>query len=196
MKNAQQQIKHELLNIFTVMGHILSAETDYLKAKKQLLELTTLSSLLVSHADIFANKKPKFFYQKVFLNELLETSFTIAQENESVEKKFHSFSEKIFLRLDRYYIGEALREILRRLLQLSPSIHAEFDAPTLTLTLIHKGKKILPKNITLLNILNSKNRENREIFFQLGLRILGFYKVRLTEKKGSLHLTFPENAKI
>jgi hypothetical protein len=196
MKNAQQIIKHELLNIFTVMGHIISPETNCPKAKKQLLELITLSSLLVSHSEIFSNKKPKFFYQKVFLNELLETSFYIAQENESGGKKLTIFLEKVFIKIDRYYIGEALREILRRLLQLSQTIQAQFDETTRTLKLIHTGKNIIPKKVDLLDILNSKNRENREIFFQLGLKILQLSKVTLKEKKGELLLIFPENSRI
>jgi hypothetical protein len=196
MKNAEQIIKHELLNIFTVMGHVISSETNCPKAKKQLLELMTLSSLLVSHSEIISKKKPKFFYQKVFLNELLETSFYIAQENESGSKKLTIFSEKVFIKIDRYYIGEALREILRRLLQLSQTIQAEFDDASRTLKLIHNGKNILPKKVDLLDILNSKNRENREIFFQLGLKILQLSKVALKEKKGELLLTFPENSRV
>src|SRR5690606_25588183 len=181
MKTAQQLIKHELLNIFTVMGHILATEQDSRKAKKQLCKLMTLSSLLVSHSEIFSNKEPKFFYQKVLLNELLETAFYISQENEVVKNELKIFPEKVFLKLDRYYMGEALREILRRLFQASQPIDTHFDLSSLTLKFRHNGKKILPSKINLLHILNSKNRENHEIFFQLALKILELSKVQLQE---------------
>lgn len=178
MKKSAQAIKHDLLNMFTVISNLLKEKRIN---RKKLLEITETSALLIKHQEIFMKKKPQFFYQKISLRELLETALATLDENENQIKQIQLPSEKVVLRLDRFYISEAVKQLLKRILKYSQRLQIRYHSASRILQIDHASPQAL---------LNSANK-NHEVGLELGLAILRLSKIRVKEKKGQILLTFP-----
>lgn len=188
MEKPKQTIKHELLNMFTIMEHLLSEKTVNENKRKKLLELLEISTLLIKHQEIFLKKKPHFFYQEISIHELCEAAFISAQQHEYTEGKIVLSGEKLSLSLDRFHLSEAFKQLFKKILKNSREIIIMFDPETCSLEIHHQGKMVLKRR----NNTQFLDSKNREIGFQLGLEILKLCKIKISEKKGSVILSFPE----
>jgi len=192
-KKTKKLIRHELLNILTVINiSILDDELDEVK-KEQIFDLIKLASLLINYEDIFLGLKAKPFPQRIDLKEILEIIILshkkkIADNNIKIILPKHIF----FIKADREYIKESLEQIIKKLFSLVSGIEFKFDDQANQLIILC-DKEIAPKinKKILIKCLNKKDLISNELVLQLALKILEMNKVKFNVKGKEIVMTFP-----
>ena len=192
-KKTKKFIRHELLNMLTVINiSILDDELDEAK-KEQIFDLIKLASLLIGYEDIFLGLKAKPFLQRIDLKEILEIILLsrkkkIADNNIKIILPEHIF----FIKADREYIKESLEQIIKKLFSLVSGIEFKFDDQANQLIILC-DKEIAPKinKKMLIKRFNKEDLRSNELGLQLALKILEMNKVKFNVKGKEIVMTFP-----
>ncbi len=193
MEKTKELIKHELLNILTLINVLIRSDNLDEAKKEQIFDLIQLASLFITRKNVFLGKKPKFFKQKINLRETLEIIVAIH------EKKIANHNIKVilpknnfFVKTDKRYIEETLEQIIKKLMNSATSMEFKFNDQTKKLTILSRGGS-MPK-LNKQNLVQSLSRENllnNEIPLQLALEILDLNKIKLTSTKNNVAMAFP-----
>ena len=186
-------IRHELLNILTLINVLISSDELDEAKKEQILDLIKLASLLITYENVFLGKKPKFFIQKVNLKEILEIIVIIykkkiADNNINVILPKYNF----FVKTDGSCIKETLEQIIKKLVNSVTGMEFKFDDQAKKLTILFKGGSVPKFNKK--NLIQSLGKEsllNNEIALQLALEILDLNKIKFTSTRNRIVMTFP-----
>ena len=191
MIKIKERLRHEIINIFTVINFLVGHSRLSAAKKERVVDLIKLASLLIAHENIFLGKTPKFFLEKVDVNDILNTLMIIYEERIVAKKIKISFVKREFLiKADRNYVREALEQIFKKLLESATVL--EFRFQDHQLIIVHNaGKSFDLKKKKLNHTLNQKNLIANEISFQLALEILNLNKIKFSSTRNKIVITFP-----
>lgn len=191
MDKTKQFIRHELLNIFTIIYHFLDEKKLTKNEREEALKLMKIATLLVAHEETILGSKPACFLQHVSLQDILESQLIIAEEKLTRKKsKIVRLKENPTLLTDRYHFNEAIGAILTPLLATSQQISFAFDEGKNALIIHHDGGEILPPRPQLKKTLHEKHRDGTQIMLHLALILLEACHIKTQEKPGKITLTF------
>lgn len=191
MDKTKQFIRHELLNIFTIIYHFLDEEKLTKSEREEALKMMKIATMLVAHEEIMLGENPSCFLQHVSLQDIVEGQLLISEDRLKGKKlKIHNLKEDPMVLTDRYYFNEALGYILDPLFAKSTQIAFTFDAEKNALIIHHDRTKILPPRPQLKKTLHEKHRDSTQIMLHLALILLKACHIETQEKIGSITLTF------
>lgn len=191
MDKTKQFIRHELLNIFTIINHLLSEEKLTKIEREEALKMMKVATIMVAHEEILLGKNPKGFLQKVSLQDIIESQLLIAEEKLK-RKKLQIKPLKgdpIIVLTDRYYFSEALGYILNAIFSRSSHVTFAFDEKKCQLVIQHDVQKILPVRAELKKALHEKHRDSTQIMLHLALTLLKAGRIKVQEKPNMIVLS-------
>ncbi|MBI5414230.1 hypothetical protein HZA38_01820 [Candidatus Peregrinibacteria bacterium] len=191
MKKTKSILRHELLNIFTLLQIELEEMKFSPSQKSRIQNLLSRAIILASHEDIFLGISPKFKLQKVLLNEFLEEVLLFHRKEIRKKKISTSFpKENVMVSLDRYFVREALERILEKVFLDGTSIAFLYNQKTKSLSL-RSSKNIAAGNFQkpILECLFEKNISNEECEYQIALSLLEMYSQKVRFQKNEMRIS-------
>lgn len=194
MRNIKSFIRHELINILTVIN-ILVIDGRLNSAKKErITDLIKLANLFIYYEDIFLGKKVNFINEIVNLREVLEMIAMIYEEQ--IQKKNIKIvlpKRDFFVKTDKQSIRESLEHIIKRLLVFVSKMQFQFDEKNKQLVIRFKEQKVKALSLTkepLIQCLNKNKLNENEIAFQFALELLDRNRIKFKSMKEKLIITF------
>ncbi|MBU0727825.1 hypothetical protein KKA95_04025 [Patescibacteria group bacterium] len=185
-------IRHELLNIFTIINIYTSNEKITKKEKERIFTLIRVAALLVTYRDVFLGKKLKFNFANVTISEIIELLYYIFEE-EIIKNKidFTVLIKNCNVKADRNKLKECIELILRRIMCCTSEIIFECDKKDKSLIIKYKCKDDRKLEAgDLVKCLKNKQYENHEMGFQLALELLKMQGVKVSMPKNQVVLKF------
>jgi len=180
-------LRHEILNIFTLLNFEV-AGTDLDEAKKAgILRHLKLLTLLIKHEDVFVGKQSELFKTEVDLGEILEIVVMIHQkEFERRDIKLTVPGEAMMVEVDRKLLQETLEEILVKLMASATTIDMTQENGTLKIA-HNASERPEDKRVDLMECLTDKTAD---FSYQLALRLLELNGATLKSENGLISISF------
>jgi len=189
MSDVKNFLRHELLNILTILNLSIGKQKFTRQDKDKAQELIQLAGVLISNEDLFGGAKPDFFRQEILLQDTLETVILLSEDQiqqHNVDVVVPHIN--VTLQFDRYYVSESLGHIIRKLLPLTSHIEFSFDEKRSVLTIHHDADWELLAQKDFSTCLTKKDLHSGEILYQLSLYILQVHSAPPIISKGNLSI--------
>jgi len=189
MNKGSTLIRHEILNIFTLLNFEVT-DTDLPDiTKERFLKNIKMLTLLVSYEDIFLGKKRKNFYNVVDLSEIIETIILIHHsEINRKQIKIIDPGNKLMIKVDRTLIQEAIDQIFVKIIDTAKEIAISYKNGALKIT-HNASDPLLTEKFDLIKSIS--NREPCKKFpYQLALHLLEINGAKVLSEKSLLTITF------
>lgn len=188
-------LQHKLLGTVGIIELLTEDDLIPPKKKTQIDYCLNLLRLQIRFESVFLNKKPNFFIQKTsvkdFIAEVLEN---LADETKLLNVNIEPFKSSTFFEIDRFYITNALKQLLSKIIKKTSFLKFNFEKNTLII--FHDAGKIsIKQNETLIEQLRFVEIGDNEIFFQTGLKIISLFGATITSKNGQIEIRMPSNKK-
>lgn len=184
-------IKHEVVNLLSIIQiHLVEGKLS-LTERRHLVHLLKIASLIINHEPIYFGKHPELFLQSIALSHIL-MDLENSHPSTLYSKNSKDYVQKMYtkIRVDRYFFTEALQILISELTTLSEKkVIWKWDEKNSQLTLFHQHLLQEPEKC-LQNFLKSNIPSFTEIGIPLSFFILKAHQVELTPKKHSLTLCF------
>lgn len=191
MKDTKSVLRHEILNILTLISFSVSDSKLDQSKKSEIDDWIKLINLLIAHEDVIFDKKPKLFLRENNLNEILEIIMAIIKDK-LTKIKITLPENDLHVKIDRNLIKECLEQIIKKLLESSTEIECVLCDKKNQLIIIHNSKdKLNIKKKSFVKFLNKKDFMHSEIPFQFALNVLDIHKAKITSSKNKIVITFP-----
>lgn len=191
MDNGRSFIRHEILNIVTLVNFLIM-DTDLSAEKKnELLEHLKMIGLLCAEQEFLLGKSKKFFDQKVPLHEIIEIIGHILEKHAKSKNVVLSLEgTQMMVKGDGNAIKNGIEQILLNLMELSKNIQLCVNEKTQSVEIKYTGNKTLTvgKEV-LLEYLKAKHTYP-EIFCKIAVEILKVNGVKVEFKKNLITLKF------
>jgi len=192
LKTTKSFIKHELLNIFTIINLFTS---DGELGKKEILrisELIRLATILVSYENILSGESPKLFFEKVNIFSVIEI-LTSVYDEKIKENNIDIILPKDSFNIigDKHYIRSTFDQIIKKLLNHYSRISFNLDHKTNSLNISFSGDsavQLSKKNLK--DSLTKPDLESGELGFQLALKILDLHNMKYIFQKNKMIIKF------
>lgn len=195
MQITKSFLKHELQNIFMILGFYLQEVKS--ENKSEILKLIDLASFLVEYERFFLDEKVDFFLQPILLDDFIEILLAISESQINVHKiKIKKTDLQIQLNLNRDYLLKALHWILNKILEKASFVEIKFQKEDNTLCFLHDAPNFTNFEFqTFEKLLNDKIANFQEIFFQMGLKVLDNFGCQMKFNENMLKIILPEFVK-
>lgn len=189
MDKKQALIRHEILNLITIVNFAVSSSELQDKNKKEILERLTLITLLVKYRDVFLGKEKEIFKRPVDLNEILEAIAMIYEKQFKRNKvKLDIPRNETMIKMDRKLVQEALGQILVELMGHAKKIAITYKNGTLSIK-YDSPQKLTDKKINLMKCLTDKEKYPN-FAYQLALHLLSLTGAKVKSGKGEMKISF------
>jgi len=190
MKNYKSLIRHEILNLLTVIT-IMMEEPDLNKLdRKHLRKIVQVIGILVSREDIFAGKKVKFFKEKFNLDDILSLAVIIHEK--CLKKRKVSYvlpSKDFYIFEDKTIVKEFLDELITHLCPVVTSMKFTYQEAKNTFAIQYEASESVKfKKKSLLDCLIEKDCLVNELPIRVAIYLLSLNGVQIKwgEKKVSV----------
>ncbi len=193
MRITKSFLKHEIQNILMILACHL--EEGKIKNKKEILGLIKMISLFTEHEDLLLGKKPEFYFQNVFLSDLIEIMLNSNAEiikRNKIRVEVGEIKPEIFLKIERDSALRALNQIFYRILNNSVFVKLNFETNEKRLTMDYNEEINLFKEKELEQVLKEDKNNYREIALQISFKILREMGISLEFGKENLTFFFPK----
>lgn len=192
MNNNRSFIRHEILNIITLINFlVIDLEVDD-KSKEEILEHLKMVALLIGEQDLLVHGRPKaFFNQEIDLDQMLWMIWDIVEPEAKKKKvKLAMTPAGATVYADANVMKGGLEAVLRYLFQITKKIHIEVTPSFLTMH--YDGPLIESMNKgTLIQYLKEKH-SYPEIFCRVGVELMRMNHFKLKFEKGLITIHFPK----
>jgi len=190
MNNDKAFLRHEILNVITLVNFIIADSKLSDKEKAEILERLKLVTLLTSAGDVFLGKKKKFYKQKVELDDTLEIISLILEKRVKKAKISLKIDHtNLVLKTDRNVLKNGLEEILLNLMNISKKIHVKSTGRKLTMKYSGQKQLKLSKG-DILQYLRNRHGYS-EIFLQASIQLMKLNGIKTSLKKGLVEISLP-----
>ncbi len=182
MNDSKQFIRHELLNICTILSLVCEENDHFSGSKEKIQPLIEAAVVLIEHEEILLGEKPEYFPQKQCLREIIDI-LLVGLEDTIISHYIQltvDIDPTVEVTVDRHYFETALRYILQKLFQKSSFVRISVKEPC-KLIVQHDfspKKELMPKNIS--QSLQKENLYNGELAYQIGLYLFGAEEKKVT----------------
>lgn len=197
MKNYKSLIRHEILNLLTVIT-IMIEEPDLNRIdRKQLRKIIQVIGILVSREEIFSGKKVKFFKEEFNLNDILSLALIIHEKCLNKKKVPITLPNEDFLAFeDKTVIKEFLDELVSHLCPMAKSIRFAYEQPKRKLMIHYEATESLDfKEKTLLDCLKEKECLVKELPIRVAMHLMNLSGIRVQWGKKTISVIFGGDAR-
>lgn len=186
-------IRHELLNIFTIISIFTSNGKNLIKDRKEVLQLINASSLIIAYENIFLGKKMKAHKDIFSLQEVLELLSYVYKKDFNAKKiKFSlNINGEGIVKGDKRLFKESIELIIKRIIGCTSLLKIDYIGKKKQLIISYKCKKCaVLKRGDLVKSLLQKEYKTGGMGFQLALRLLDSQgiKTKITNNQVTLQL--------
>lgn len=191
MNNDKSFIRHEILNIITLVNFLIVDSGLKEGERFEILQHLKMLGLLCSQGDFILGKKKKFSRRDVQLSEVMDLTEAILKESRKKAKSRVIFPKtKLLVKGDRDVIMSGLESILIELLPLTKKIELKINEKSGKLSLLYESEQSLKTSkLSLIDLLKD-GAKWREVFFEVHVRLLNMSGVRTNFKKGIVEILF------
>lgn len=192
MDNKKAFIRHEILNIITLVNFLIIDSKMKEKEKEEILGHLKMGALLIGEQDLFVDGRPKaFFNQAIDLDQMLWMISDIVEPEAKKKKvKLAMTPAGATVYADANVLKGGLETMLRYLFQITKKIHIEVTPSFLTMH--YDGPLIEGMNKgTLIQYLKEKH-SYPEIFCRVSLELMRMNHFKLKFQKGLITIHFPK----
>lgn len=177
-------IKHELLNLLSIIQINLIEGTLDANTRQQLIHLLNIASILISHEEIAFGEKPALFLQSIQLEDIID-DLQQRQPNDFLPLETSSESPQICISIDRYFFTEALQILIGHLTSRGESVHWNWNPQLKHLSIQHNAK--LSEEIL---DLKKKRSSLSEIGLPISLLLIEAHDIEIHQKAQEIILDF------
>jgi len=192
MDKKKALIRHEILNIFTLLNFEVSGADLDGTVKSDIHRQIKILVLLINYEDVLLGKKRKLLKRELDLGEVLETVamiFETDMRNRGI--KLTLPAKSMTLDADHKSIQEGLELILMKLMDGATKIG--FDSGKKVVRISHNSKAELEnEKAELINYLANR-KDDLDFAYQLALKLLKLNGAKVKSGKGLLTITFGVN---
>ncbi len=191
MNNGRAFIKHEILNIVTLLNFLILDTSLSSEKKREILGHLKLLGVLTAEEEFLADKKKQFLYQKLELKDILEMVHLVI-EHQTKKNKIHLKVEtgSLMIKGDRNVIKNGLENLLLSLMKRSKTIEIDIDGQQKCLFINYEAKetfKVEPGSA--LDYLK-KPHEDQDILCKIAVEIMKASGIKIEYKKNRIKIKF------
>jgi len=183
-------LRHELLNIVTVLHFLLLEEGSVDKEKSA--DLLRKMTMLIAHEKFFLGGKVDFFKQYLSIKDITDT--VVAVTNTRIKNKDFLISNEcpdIDIFIDRYYMEEALKLLMEKIIEEGNLLKFSYDMQSNSLKINYEGVEFEPDNKqSLMACLNKKTIYNGDVGISLAFKMLKSMGLKIEAKTNLLEVKF------
>ena len=193
MEKKKALIRHEVLNLLTLINMIVGSSGISQRDKNELQKIVKVIGLIISREDVITGKEIRFLNEEFDINEILD--LTIAINEELLRKR------KVNLQLpntdlrvcaDKTVVKDFIDQILVHLCHFVSSIEFTFDGMGKILVIHFEGDKSFElKKKTLLACLKEKSCIVDELPIRISMHLMSLNGIKVKFGKKSIFITFP-----
>lgn len=191
MNNDKSFVRHEMLNLITLVDFQISEAPLKPKERSGITEKIKMIRMLCAHREFILGKKAKFLKRDLSVAELLElTQAILGNQVKKGSVRFNLPKKDLVVQADRDAVIRALEEIILSLMTLTKKIDIKLEPGKRKLSLRYDSDKTL--KLSKLEIIESmrKGAEPIQLFFEIKVRLLNASGVKTNFKKGVVELLF------
>ena len=184
MKKNKDILRHEMLNVLTVLHLLLEDEDLDAESQADALKKIELLSILIRYEKLFLEEEISLFLQKTSLRDSFFELEALEEYNISLPGE-----GDILLETDRYHFLSGMQEVFDFFLSRSKESALLLQEKQRTLCLMHSlSLDEIPQKKPLLLML--KEKDQGALSFQLGLHLLDALGIQIQQKKGEMRFLF------
>ncbi len=184
-------IRHEILNIVTILNFMVAEAKIKPKARSEILQNLKMIGLLTAQTEFILGNKKKFSKVEIPLAEIIEiTEAVLSDHLKKAKMKLKLPKTRLIIKGDRDVIMGGLEHILLYLMPATSNVDMHVDKKNKKLHLKYDSDQVLkPSNQSLLEVLRKAN-DPLEVFFEIHVQLMQKSGVKTNFKKGHIELTF------
>lgn len=187
MKNSDKgksAIRHEVLNLFTLLNFQVAGSTLEESAKEEMLDYLKKLILLINYQDVFLGEKHALLKRDIDLKEILEVVEMIYERKLKLKKVRMTLpTQSLIIKVDRKFAQEGLELIIKKLMEQAKKIEISIDKKALKIQ--HDSSDILKDGK-----INLTELVSDDFSYPLAVRLLEATGAKLTCKKGLIKIDF------
>ena len=172
MENPDSILRHEALNIITLVNFLV-VDTNLPQPKKvEILEHLKMLGLIYAERDLIVGKDRPVFNQSIDLSEILEIlKETLKKPFEKNGVTLQIDSLDLNIKADFEIVKSGLEQILGQLIQISSDISITSTRPSSVIITYRSDKVLEPPTLTLIDCFKNKLKYS-DIFLKLALSLM------------------------
>ncbi len=190
MKNPRSFLKHEILNIITLINFLIADGEPEVKQTKKILSYLKMLSVMVVEEDVFLGKKKAFLNQDVTVDDVIEiVSQLIREELKKAKCVLRIQNTHLIFKADFETIKSGIEQILKKL--LSHATRIEISADQANKALIIQANSKIQLDVTDKNLLEAlKEKKNHtDVLLILSLKLMRMNGLKIESKAGVVKIS-------
>ena len=192
MHNSKSFLRHEILNIVTVLNFLIIDTNLSTQKKQEILEHLKMIGTLNAEEAFILGEKSAFSREEIDLNEALQIIFYMVEAQAQKSKcNVNLNNTNLIIQSDFEALKNGLENILLALIKITKNIDLSVDESKKTLKIEYNSDQIFSiKEGDLLAYLKEKH-ETSEIFCKIYTDLMRANGIKISFKKNEMNIIFP-----